>query len=65
METKPRLKKGLVMVNTGDGKGKTTAALGLLLRAWGGGLRVCMLQFIKSATANSGEVKAAKKLNIE
>jgi cob(I)alamin adenosyltransferase len=60
---KPR--KGLVIVNTGDGKGKTTAALGVILRAWGRGFRICMIQFIKSATANTGEVKAAKKLGIE
>ena len=39
--------KGLIMVHTGDGKGKTTAALGLALRAWGSGLRVMILQFIK------------------
>jgi cob(I)alamin adenosyltransferase len=31
----PRIKKGLVVVNTGNGKGKTTAALGVLFRAWG------------------------------
>ena len=58
-------KKGLVLVNTGNGKGKTTAALGVILRAWGRGFRICMIQFIKSSTASTGEVKAAKKLGIE
>lgn len=62
---KTAIKKGLVIVNTGKGKGKTTAALGLLLRAWGQGLRVCMLQFIKARTANWGEEKAARKIGME
>ncbi len=57
--------KGLVIVNTGHGKGKTTAALGLLLRAWGQGLRVIMFQFIKAQTGNWGEVKAARKIGLE
>jgi cob(I)alamin adenosyltransferase len=39
--------KGYIQVYTGDGKGKTTAALGLILRACGAGLRVCLIQFIK------------------
>ncbi len=55
----------LVVVNTGNGKGKTTAALGTLLRAWGRGYRVCMLQFIKSTTSNYGENRAAKKIGME
>ena len=57
--------RSLVLVNTGNGKGKTTAALGLLFRAWGQGLRVIMLQFIKAHTGNWGEIKAARKLGIE
>ena len=57
--------KGLVVVNTGDGKGKTTAALGVLMRAWGRGMRVVMLQFIKAKTANWGEIRAAKKMGVE
>lgn len=60
-----RKRKALVIVNTGNGKGKTTAALGLLLRAWGRGMRVCMLQFIKTTTGNYGENRAARKLGIE
>lgn len=59
------MRKGLVIVNTGDGKGKTTAALGLLLRAWGRGLRLCVIQFIKAETGAWGEFKAARKLGIE
>ena len=58
-------RKSLVVVNTGNGKGKTTAALGVLFRAWGRGLNVCMLQFIKSTTSNYGENRAAKKAGIE
>jgi cob(I)alamin adenosyltransferase len=59
------MRRGLVIVNTGEGKGKTTAALGLLLRAWGRGFRICVIQFIKSETGGWGEVKAAQKLGIE
>lgn len=58
-------KKGLLIVNTGNGKGKSTATFGMLLRAWGRGMRVCVIQFIKSETGKWGEVKAAKKLGIE
>lgn len=58
-------KKGLLIVNTGDGKGKTTAALGMVLRAWGRGFRICVIQFIKAETGQWGEIKAAKKLGIE
>ena len=62
----PRPKrKPLVIVYTGDGKGKSTAALGLLLRAWGRDMKVVMLSFIKSETSNCGEERAARKLGIE
>lgn len=56
---------GLVIVNTGDGKGKTTAALGLLLRASGRDMRVGMFQFIKSAETRYGEHVAADRLGVE
>ena len=59
------VKKGLLIVNTGDGKGKTTSALGTVLRAWGQGLHICVVQFIKAETGARGEVKAARKLGIE
>jgi len=58
-------KKGLLIVNTGDGKGKSTAAFGTLLRAWGRGMKICVVQFIKSETGKWGEVKAAQKMGIE
>jgi cob(I)alamin adenosyltransferase len=57
--------KGLLMVNTGDGKGKTTAALGLLVRAAGRGLKCCMIQFMKSKTDRYGEHESLGQLGIE
>ncbi|MCF8064630.1 MAG: cob(I)yrinic acid a,c-diamide adenosyltransferase [Desulfarculaceae bacterium] len=54
-------RKGLVMINTGDGKGKTTAALGLTLRASGYGWRILIIQFIKSGKGYS-EFEAVAKL---
>jgi len=58
-------KKGLVIVNTGNGKGKTTAALGIVMRAWGRGLRVGVIQFLKNSTARYGEIRAAEKMGID
>lgn len=52
---------GRVIVHTGDGKGKTTAALGLGLRAYGQGMSVCVVQFIKSKT-DTGECRAISGL---
>ncbi len=56
--------KGLIHVYTGDGKGKTTAAFGLAMRAAGHGKRVLVLQFLKSRISSSGEISAAKKCGI-
>jgi cob(I)alamin adenosyltransferase len=53
--------RGLVVVNTGDGKGKTTAALGLAVRAAGNGLRVLIIQFIKGRW-KTGETRALEAL---
>jgi len=55
------LTQGLVQVYTGNGKGKTTASLGLALRAVGRGLKVCMVQFIKGG-GQYGEHLSAEKL---
>jgi cob(I)alamin adenosyltransferase len=55
------LERGCVQVYTGNGKGKTTAALGLAFRAVGRGLRVCMFQFIKGG-GQYGEHLLAEKL---
>lgn len=58
-------KKGLVILHTGTGKGKTTAALGLLMRAWGRGMRVGGVQFLKHENAKFGEVRAVERMGIE
>lgn len=57
--------KGLLMLNTGDGKGKTTAAIGVLVRAAGRGLNCCMMQFMKSRNDRYGEHESFEKLGIE
>ncbi|MGP7817178.1 cob(I)yrinic acid a,c-diamide adenosyltransferase [Niallia sp. 01092] len=67
METaaEKRKKRGLMLLYTGDGKGKTTAALGLAVRAAGRGKRVLMIQFIKSPQRTYGEKITFEKLGIE
>lgn len=56
--------QGLIMVFTGNGKGKTTAALGMAVRARGQGLQVLVVQFIKGGQTY-GELAALKQLGIE
>lgn len=58
--TSARLERGLVQVYTGNGKGKTTASMGLALRAVGAGLRVLMVQFIKGR--HSAELTSVERL---
>lgn len=60
-----RDKKGLLLVYTGEGKGKTTAALGLVMRALGRGLRPLVLQFIKSPDRSYGERFTLERLGVE
>jgi cob(I)alamin adenosyltransferase len=57
----PKRRHGLIIVNTGDGKGKTTAALGLAFRALGCGFKVFMVQFIKGKW-KTGEKRLADRL---
>ena len=58
----PKERKGLVVVITGHGKGKTTTALGLALRACGHDMKVCIVQFMKG-DLYSGEWDAVKRMN--
>lgn len=57
--------RGLLMVYTGHGKGKTTCALGLMMRAAGRGLKCCMIQFMKSRNDRYGEHVSLEQLGIE
>ncbi|TET53862.1 MAG: cob(I)yrinic acid a,c-diamide adenosyltransferase [Actinobacteria bacterium] len=57
--------RGLIQVYKGRGKGKTTAAFGLALRAVGQGLKVLIVQFMKSTDFITGEMKGAKRLEPE
>ena len=58
---KPKKKVGLVVVMTGQGKGKTTSALGIAIRSVGHGIKVCIIEFIKG-DMYSGEIDGIKRL---
>ena len=60
----PKVRKGLIVVITGNGKGKTTAALGMALRACGHGMKVCIIQFMKG-DLYAGEWDGVKLMNCE
>ena len=61
----PKVRKGLTVVITGNGKGKTTSALGMALRASGHGMKVCIIQFMKG-DIYAGEWDGIKQLsNVE
>jgi cob(I)alamin adenosyltransferase len=58
----PNVNEGLLIIYTGNGKGKTTAALGQMYRAIGHGLRVCVIQFIKGKW-KTGEMLASQRFS--
>jgi cob(I)alamin adenosyltransferase len=60
-----RSARSLVVVNTGDGKGKSSAAFGVMLRGAGRGWRVAVLQFVKSGSWATGEEKAGRQLGVD
>lgn len=61
----PVRKPSIVVINTGDGKGKSSSAFGVMLRGWARGWKVAVVQCIKSGEWNTGEHKAAMELGIE
>jgi len=62
LTTRQRRQRPLLIVHTGDGKGKSTAAFGLALRAWNAGFRVGVFQFVKSAKWRIGEQTVLERL---
>ncbi|HEY3141874.1 MAG TPA: cob(I)yrinic acid a,c-diamide adenosyltransferase [Acidimicrobiales bacterium] len=57
--------QSLVLVNTGHGKGKSSAAFGVMVRGWARGWRVGVVQFVKGGKWKTGERKLAEQLGIE
>jgi cob(I)alamin adenosyltransferase len=62
--SRPENTSGLVIVLTGNGKGKTTSALGMVMRAWGHDLRTAVFQFIKRPDNQRGETLALQRMGI-
>ncbi|MGZ4446666.1 MAG: cob(I)yrinic acid a,c-diamide adenosyltransferase [Nocardioides sp.] len=62
LTTRQRRNRPLLMVHTGDGKGKSTAAFGLAVRGWNQGWRVGVFQFVKSAKWRIGEQTVLERL---
>ena len=62
LTTRQRRNRPLVVVHTGDGKGKSTAAFGLALRGWNQGWSIAVFQFVKSAKWRLGEQTAFEQL---
>ncbi len=60
-----RTQRGLVLVNTGEGKGKTTAAFGVILRMLGRKKRVALVQFLKHEGGQWGEIRALAQLGLD
>ena len=58
-------RRGLVLVNTGDGRGKSTSAFGVILRMLGRGKKVALIQFLKHEGGQWGEVRALRQLGLE
>ena len=58
LTTRQRRQQPVLAVHTGDGKGKSTAAFGMAMRAWNAGMRVAVFQFVKSAKWKVGEESA-------
>ncbi len=58
-------KRGLILVNTGDGRGKSTSAFGIILRMLGRKKKVALVQFLKHETGQWGEIRALAQLGLD
>ncbi len=63
--TERQARRGLILINTGDGRGKSTSAFGVILRMLGRKKKVALIQFLKHEGGQWGEVRALKALGLE